>query len=545
MMDLSPPPVSSIEEFREWIKRELLSAAIQCESVSIRDERVIFKGAKAGEFAVKFANHQRGGLLAKLASAYLPEIFGSTPQPQSVPADESAFRSPEIHPGTLVKAADRDNVGTVVDDLGHFCAVRFVSQDGNVAEVEIAKSMLRDLDGVPFSADQSDPIFKLVNAEELETGDFKIDYLIPGVLAGGQNAVLAGQFKTLKTSVGIDLALSLASGTSFLEQFPVAVDDAGIPRRRKVLFLTAESGLATIKETCLRVCEQRLVKLAAQRDYFTVTDRVPQLCNLSHVEQLMAIVKDNGFEVVVADPAYLMLDGERAGNVFAMGEQLRIFADIAAESDATPILIHHATKNNLNATDYQPLELKDLAWAGFAEFARQWLLLSRRERYAEGSGEHRLWLSVGGSAGHNGCWGLDVIEGHPDDVGGRRWEASIDSAKNSKEIAKQAAEAQREQRAADQEQKRQAKNRDKVVAAFRGIHPPRLTMKQIRVRGGLKTAAAEEVVGYMMRIEELKDAKVKAGNNQEYDGFELVVEQPRKATGDHRDLFTGTPGVPQ
>jgi hypothetical protein len=54
-----------------------------------------------------------------------------------------------------------------------------------------------------------------------------------------------------------------------------------------------------------------------------------------------------------------------------------------------------------------------LAGAGVAEFARQWMLLSRREAYDPGKapGPHKLWFQVGGGFGHGSLWGLEVQEG--------------------------------------------------------------------------------------------------------------------------------------
>jgi len=53
--------------------------------------------------------------------------------------------------------------------------------------------------------------------------------------------------------------------------------------------------------------------------------------------------------------------------------------------------------------------------AGFGEFARQWVLLSRREAYQAGTGLHHLWMNLGGSAGASSRWALNINEGiYPD-----------------------------------------------------------------------------------------------------------------------------------
>ena len=123
-------------------------------------------------------------------------------------------------------------------------------------------------------------------------------------------------------------------------------------------------------------------------------------------------IMDDELEVVVIDPAYLCLPGADAGNLFVQGDLLRGMTKVCSDTGCTMILAHHTRKTKTDP--FSPPELEDIAWAGFQEFARQWLLVGRREAYVPGSGEHRLWLSVGGSAGHTASWALDISEGVPE-----------------------------------------------------------------------------------------------------------------------------------
>jgi hypothetical protein len=123
---------------------------------------------------------------------------------------------------------------------------------------------------------------------------------------------------------------------------------------------------------------------------------------------------------------------------------------------ATPIFAHHTVKhagkkpgrNGALYQTYEPAELGDLAFAGFAEFAQQWLLIARREDYEPGTGLHRLWLTTGGSAGFNGCYALDVDEGvMQEDFSGKKWEVRVQTqaeAARSQVTAKLDAAARRE-----------------------------------------------------------------------------------------------------
>jgi hypothetical protein len=117
-----------------------------------------------------------------------------------------------------------------------------------------------------------------------------------------------------------------------------------------------------------------------------------------------------------------------------MGEVLGKITEVCLAEGATPIFAHHTVKhagtkagrNGASFKSYEPAELGDLAFAGFAEFARQWLLIARREDYEPGTGEHRLWVTTGGSAGFNGCYAVDVDEGvMREDFTGKHWEVRV------------------------------------------------------------------------------------------------------------------------
>jgi hypothetical protein len=137
-----------------------------------------------------------------------------------------------------------------------------------------------------------------------------------------------------------------------------------------------------------------------------------------------------------------MHSGEGAESVFKMGNPLAELGELCLAHGATPIICHHLKTGRLN--QFAPAELDDLAYAGCAEYFRQWLLLSRREQYEPGSGQHALWLTVGGSAGHNSLWAVDIDEGTIDDPGGRRWGLAVtksDEARSSAEQRKTEAKA--------------------------------------------------------------------------------------------------------
>ena len=155
--------------------------------------------------------------------------------------------------------------------------------------------------------------FKLITSRELAEGDYRVDYLIPGILVAGQPTVLGGPKKVLKTSLLADLAISLDTGGCFLGLFRVS-------RQCRVLLLSGESGIATLKETANRICVAANRNLADLGVLFC--EQLPRFSDPTHIEELGRIIEGESLDVVMVDPAYKCMSGEHAGNVFTQGGQL-------------------------------------------------------------------------------------------------------------------------------------------------------------------------------------------------------------------------------
>ena len=250
--------------------------------------------------------------------------------------------------------------------------------------------------------DASAPIdYAPVTCAELMVANLQIVQLVKDLIVACQPMIVSGPKKSLKTSLLIALALSLATGILFLEKFSVH-------HAVTVCIMTGESGLATIKEIIARIAATMEIDPYKITNLF-ISEQLPQFASEEHIQAVDALLKSREIKVLVIDPAYMCIDGNDAGNLFIQGAQLRTISAVCRLNDCTMILAHHSKKNLVQP--YAPPELEDIAWSGFQEFARQWLLINRRERYIPGTGSHKLWLSAGGSAGHGGLWGLDIEEG--------------------------------------------------------------------------------------------------------------------------------------
>lgn len=290
--------------------------------------------------------------------------------------------------------------------------------------------------------------FRRVTCAELDAATYDLEYLIDGALVAGQPCILAGGKKCLKTSILIDLGIALAVGRYFLGRLKVN-------RACRVGIMTGESGLATVQETARRIAAAAGYRLG-DIDGLSFSEDLPQFGSVAHQEALRRFILDDELEVLAIDPAYMCLPDIDHANLFQVGEALRGISQVCQETGAMLLLAHHTRKGKVDP--FSPPELEDISWAGFQEFARQWLLVGRRELYVPGTGEHRLWLSSGGSAGHSGLWALNIDEGTRETEGGRFWNVNVMHA----DEARQDVEDRREQAKENARQERQEQDKRTV-----------------------------------------------------------------------------------
>jgi hypothetical protein len=355
--------------------------------------------------------------------------------------------------------------------------------------------------------------FPSLNRKELlDRASVPVPYLIEGVLSEGQPCILAGPYKCMKTSVMLDLAFSLISGLPFLDRFHV---EKPVP----VLVMSAESGTPTIArnhETISRTRSSFCRKPLREewfRDWNSWENHefVPLVpffnspADMLELEKKMIAV---GAKVLFVDTASKAMDGENASNLIMMQAQLQIAADVCERLGATFVLLHHTRV--IAGDQHRPLELSDIAYAGFKEFFRQWILLNRREVYSPPEGDepriHRLHLTVGGSAGHGGLYGLEINEG----TNGRpRWGVKVEAGR-----------ATRDADASRKDDARLEKDKELVLRALRDGKARVMRELSESIGNMPRTKAAVDSVGEEGRI---VPTEVKRENGRFYAGWRLTA----------------------
>ncbi|MDA7980211.1 MAG: AAA family ATPase [Pirellulales bacterium] len=379
---------------------------------------------------------------------------------------------------------------------------------------------VKDLSGASDAID-----YGVMTSAELDAADIKVEYLIAMVLTKRQPFLLAGGKKTLKTLLLLAMGISVSTGLRFLGVFEVL-------QTCNVLLMSGESGLATLKESAQRIAKSMGTSLGeCSRLYWA--DKLPQLDDPAHLEALRKLIRRLDIEVLAIDPAYLCIPGADAGNLMIIGAILRGISEMCQEEGVTLILAHH-TKKGL-ADPYSPPELEDIAWAGFQEYARQWGIVSRRHKYEPGTGSHKLWWSVGGSAGHSLLRALDIEEGAYDGHSPRIWDARVMTVDEVREM-----EQEQETEAVDmREQTQREKNQQRILEALAKLS--RGTEKDIRNTAGLSGQKFAPVwVDLLATGDILPDGQITKANKQRYDAYRLAgtPEHTQETTEDDNESAT-------
>jgi hypothetical protein len=161
-------------------------------------------------------------------------------------------------------------------------------------------------------------------------------WLVAQLWGDSSVGVIGGAPKCAKTWLGLDLALSVATGTPCLDTFAV-------PRPGPVLVYLAEDALPIVRERVAGMARHRRLELAAV-DIHVITaptlllDREPQRSRLFETARRLRP------RLLLLDPLVRLhtIDENHASEVAAL---LAYFRSLQRQLDLSVILVHHTRKN--------------------------------------------------------------------------------------------------------------------------------------------------------------------------------------------------------
>jgi hypothetical protein len=323
--------------------------------------------------------------------------------------------------------------------------------------------------------------------------------------------VIGGMFKTLKTSIALDLLLCIGTATDFLGQFRTV-------RTARAVYFLGEGRGRFAQGVCQRIAEQKGLDLAHVENVYLCRE-LPNLDNGGDLQEVKRVLQRRRAEFAFFDPLYLGLaeSGERAGNVFVIGQRLAAVQQTCQAAGATAVINHHLRKGRVE-TD--PATLSDLAQAGAAEFAGQWLLLNRTRPYDEANpGVHELRLSIGSRLTDSSLWKLHMEEHAARASPGRVWHPEV----TPRVEAVQADRTARQQAGEATQRETIERHKDQILQAVAMFGPQGETQAIIRAAVGLSGSRFGAALGELIRERTILPCEVQKPNRKTpYQGYRLA-----------------------
>ena len=183
--------------------------------------------------------------------------------------------------------------------------------------------------------DQNEPL-PVVRIGQIPREENSQRWLVEQLWGDSSVGVIGGAPKCSKTWLGLDLALSVATGTACLGKYAV-------PRPGPVLIYLAEDALTVVRERVEGIARHRGLDLA-DVDIHVITAPTLRLDRELHQNRLLETAKRLRPRLLLLDPLVRLhsVDENNAGEV---AQLLAYFRLLQRQLDLSVILVHHTRKN--------------------------------------------------------------------------------------------------------------------------------------------------------------------------------------------------------
>ena len=186
---------------------------------------------------------------------------------------------------------------------------------------------------MPVNADQPLPV---VRVGEIKSEESAQRWLVEGLWGAKSVGVIGGAPKCAKTWLGLDMALSVATGTACLGKYAV-------PEPGPVLVYLAEDALPVVRERIEGMARHRGLDLAGV-EIHVITAPVLRLDRDPDRTRLLETTRRLRPRLLLLDPLVRLhgIDENHAGEV---AELLAYFRSLQRQLDLSVLLVHHTRKN--------------------------------------------------------------------------------------------------------------------------------------------------------------------------------------------------------
>jgi RecA-family ATPase len=234
-----------------------------------------------------------------------------------------------------------------------------------------------------------DQTFPVVRVGEIKNEESAQRWLVDGLWGARSVGVIGGAPKCAKTWLGLDMALSVATGTACLGKYAV-------PEPGPVLVYLAEDALSAVRERIEGMARHRGLDLAGV-EVHVITVPVLRLDREPDRARLLETARRLRPRLLVLDPLVRLhgIDENHAGEV---AQLLAYFRSLQRQLDLSVLLVHHTRKNAAGgAAAGQGLRgSSDIHAFGdsnlYLRRTKEYLVLSSEHRAAPASAAVRLEL---------------------------------------------------------------------------------------------------------------------------------------------------------
>lgn len=238
--------------------------------------------------------------------------------------------------------------------------------------------------------DNPDP-FPMVRVDQIPQEENPQRWLVEQLWGDSSVGVIGGAPKCSKTWLGLDLALSVATGTACLGRYPV-------PRPGPVLVYLAEDALPVVRERVEGMARHRGLELIGVQIH-VITAPSLRLDRQTHRNRLLETAKRLRPRLLLLDPL-VRLHAVDENDAQQMAELLAYFRLLQRRLEMSVILVHHTRKNApAGVAAGQGLRgSSDLHAFGdsnlYLRRVREWLVLQSEHRAAAASPAVTLQLAT-------------------------------------------------------------------------------------------------------------------------------------------------------
>jgi AAA domain len=180
------------------------------------------------------------------------------------------------------------------------------------------------------------PVLPVVRVGRIVSEESAQRWLVEGLWGASSVGVIGGAPKCAKTWLGLDVALSVATGTACLGKYAV-------PEPGPVLVYLAEDSLPVVRERIEGMARHRGLDLA-QVEVHVITVPVLRLDRHPDRTRLRETIKRLRPRLLLLDPL-VRLHGIDENNAGEVAELLAYFRSLQRQLNLAVVLVHHTRKN--------------------------------------------------------------------------------------------------------------------------------------------------------------------------------------------------------